>query len=437
MDHLKNLVRQDRRVLEEIVPRLRPDELHSVIQSHGLKDCGEIIMLATPEQLTQIFDADLWPSEQFDAERFGEWLQVLVNIDAALAAQKLTEMNADLVIAGLSKHARVLDIAVKAGIRIADDAETCEIGGYCIIARRSESWEAIISILLSLDEAHSDFFHRVMRGCRAQSNAGYEEDVLNLPDEEEQHMFDLFVDREDRREQLGYVAPEQARAFLQNARKCSIPSTPGIAPTGALQTIRAQMKFAREHDESAYRKRSEELSHIANTLISGCPLQGRAFTPQEASNAAVSVCNLGLENLGAAPDDFLAAFQVGWAVLYKEVCMYAASMLVGVLGELRCGDDFIRKDVRALRGELSRWCQAGTPWRARDSMEVIAMLDAPSWCGLVGLIAECPVQHAAVTAVKNPQTYSVKESDFQFISGNRQIASIREFLHTLPQSLQV
>ncbi|HKX27162.1 MAG TPA: DUF6178 family protein, partial [Blastocatellia bacterium] len=70
--------------LEQVIPRLRPDLLHRVIQTCGLEDCGEIVALATPEQLTRIFDLDLWRAaqagrdEQFDAHRFGVWLEVLV-----------------------------------------------------------------------------------------------------------------------------------------------------------------------------------------------------------------------------------------------------------------------------------------------------------------------------------------------------------------------
>ena len=37
--------------LEQVVPRLQPDLLHRVIQICGLEDCGELVALATPEQL--------------------------------------------------------------------------------------------------------------------------------------------------------------------------------------------------------------------------------------------------------------------------------------------------------------------------------------------------------------------------------------------------
>src|SRR6185503_14705709 len=75
--------------LEQVVPRLQPGLLHRVIQTCGLEDCGELVALATPEQLAHIFDLDLWraaqPSldEQFDADRFGVWIEVLLEAGAA------------------------------------------------------------------------------------------------------------------------------------------------------------------------------------------------------------------------------------------------------------------------------------------------------------------------------------------------------------------
>src|SRR5215467_15098056 len=80
--------------LEQVVPRLQPDLLHRVIQRCGLEDCGELVALATPEQLAGIFDLDLWRAgrpgmdEQFDAERFGVWIEVLVASGAEAAALK-------------------------------------------------------------------------------------------------------------------------------------------------------------------------------------------------------------------------------------------------------------------------------------------------------------------------------------------------------------
>ncbi len=104
--------------LARAVPLLRPEVLHAVIAHYGLHDCGEFIALATPQQLSAVFDLDLWKAprsgavEQFDPARFLEWLEVLVDADPAIAADRLAQQDVALVVAGLSPSITVWDPAV-------------------------------------------------------------------------------------------------------------------------------------------------------------------------------------------------------------------------------------------------------------------------------------------------------------------------------------
>jgi hypothetical protein len=536
--------------LGHVVPRLQPELLHRVIQSCGLEDCGELVALATPDQLARVFDLDLWPTvqprldEQFDADRFGVWLEVLVESGATMAAQKLAEMNVDLVIGGLAQHVFVFDRAAVTpaasmdgeevvAVRSLDDGLACDLGGYLVVARRTDSWDAIVAVLMSLDTEHRDHFHHVMRGCRTLSNSKPEVDGLHdLLTDREQIMFDLAFDREQRREKHGYVTPAQARAFLQMSRQLRLghdttpPDSPvarayfraiewttaadansgsSSLPAGSvtppapedsaraiaavidvlldagvltqqpralldgpqghaprLACIQAHMQFALDRDHAAYSMRTEELAYLANTLMTGCSIQARSFTAHEASDAAIAVCNLGLENWprdwllanarrGSSvveagttlPADFLvghdlvSVFQVGWTVLHDDVSMYAAERLIGVLTRLRCADREIQIGLDALRIEMTRHWQAGAPWRALDSLDVIMILDMPAWATLLGLMDECPVIHAGIGASRGARMRAVSTSAFEFISENSQIASVREFMQSLPATLRL
>lgn len=506
--------------LPQVVPRLPPEVLHRVIQRCGLEDCGALVTLATPGQLAAVFDLDLWRSdragrdEHFDAGRFGVWLEVLVDVDPAVAAHTLAGMDVDLAIAAFAQHVRVVDPAAASPVAPADDDEApdvgplnegpgCDIGGYRVAARRTDSWDAIVAALTSLGAEHHDYFHRVMRGCRRLSNSGFEIDGLDdLLPADEQVMFDLAVGRERRREQQGYVTPAQARAFLQMAREArpgngtappgdpiarayfqavdwevpsgAPPALPpsaeavaavvdvlleaGIIPPQArmllegaqgpaprLACIQAHMRFAGEHDPAAFAMRGQELAYLANTIVAGCTIQARPFTAQEASDAAVAVCNLGLENWPggtALPDDFLVAhdlvsvFQAGWAVLHDDVCMYAAGQLIRILTRLRSGDREIQAGLDALRIEMKKQWHAGTPWGARDALDVISILDMPAWATLLALIDECPVLHAGIHASRGSGTRAVDASAFEFISENSQIAVVRAFMQALPETLR-
>ena len=79
---------------------------------------------------------------------------------ADLAAEKLSQMPLEQLIAGFAHHARVFDIAAVAGTtrptasgiesRAIDDAPACGIGGYHLVARREDAWDAIAAVLLAL-----------------------------------------------------------------------------------------------------------------------------------------------------------------------------------------------------------------------------------------------------------------------------------------------
>ena len=524
--------------LEQVIPLLQPELLHRVIKVYGLEDCGEVVALATPQQLARIFDLDLWSApgagrdEQFDAGRFGVWLEVLVETGAEVAAQKLAGMEVDYVVAGLAKHVLIYDRATVTPYEtmdgeqvepigaVDDDGFTLDIGGYRLVAQRSDSWDAIVEVLLSLDAGHTDYFHRVMKGCRTLSNSGREDDGLDdLLSEGDQAMFDLEVDRERRREKQGYVTPAQARAFLQMSRQLNLGSDaplpanplahayfrglddgtgedsrddrgllaaksaaspahddtaeavravfdilreagvvaqPPRALLGASEShsprlgrIEAYMKLVLDRDPEAYSRRSEELAYLANTLMSGCSIQARRFTAQEASDAAVAVCNLGLQNWpphwtnAAEPPgsflidhDLVSVFGVGWAVIYRDVSMYAAEQLIVILTDLRCDDREIQTGLNALQIKMAKHWRAGEPWRARSALDAIAPLDLPAWAVLLALMDEFPVLHKTVGALRDSRILSVSVSDFEFISENSQIACVREFMKSLPEVLR-
>jgi len=224
--------------------------------------------------------------------------------------------------------------------------------------------------------------------------------------------------------------PDRPRALLEAA-----PEDPHAA---RIPLLRRLMKFVLLHDETAYLTRSHEFAFLANTLLAGASVQSRPFTPQEASDAAACICNLGLEYGPAPPNAFLVdhdlvtAFEVGWWALYRDVSLFVADQLVSTLADLHCVDADIRRDVRALRLKLEKQREAGTPWLARDAADVLAMLDMTAWISVLGLLDECPILPAALTAVLERRTTLVSPTAFEFISTTDQIGDIRLFMRTLP-----
>jgi hypothetical protein len=497
--------------LERIVPHLQPDVLHRVIQICGLEDCAEFVALATPDQLARILEVDVWRArpggdEELDVDRFGAWLEVLMQSGAAVAAQKLVGLDIELVTAGFSRHTAVYDHMAVSTYTTLDGEEmpgralnrgpVLEIGGYVIEARRTSAWDAIVDLLAFLDSEHPEYFRRLMRGCVRLSNGMREADGFhNLLEDRDQDMFDLSWDREARREKQGYVTPAQARAFLQAARQIQVggdqrpdsalarayfravesapppddhppresggalphASADGVPPlegdviAGVVEVLRdagvlteqprallasaegATSRLALIRSYVASRAASaHELAYLANTIIAGCSIQGRPFTTREASDAALAICNLGLDNWPQRwrDRDLVTAFHVGWTVLHREVCLFVAERLVDVIAGIRCRDRDIDLRLHALRRQLTEHVRDRAPWRARHALDVILMMDAPAWAGLLALIDECPVLHAAI-GVSRHSCRAIDVQDFEFISENSQIAVVRDFVASL------
>ncbi len=247
------------------------------------------------------------------------------------------------------------------------------------------------------------------------------------------------------------LLPQPPRALLDGPQN----QAPSLA------RVQAQMQFARDRDHAAYSTRTEEFAFLANTIVAGCSIQSRPFTMREASDATAAVCNLGLENwptqwlagkAGATssavdagtplPEDFLvnhdliSVFQVGWTVLHSDVGMYTAEQLIQVLTGLRNDDRQIQAGLDALRIELGRHWRDRAPWRAREALDVIVLVDMPAWATLLGLIDECPVIPAAIGASRDSRTRAVSASAFEFISESGQIASVHEFMQSLATILR-
>jgi hypothetical protein len=418
--------------MAKLVRRLPPEALYRVIQRRGLEDCSDVIALATPEQLARVFDLDLWRSatpgrdEQFDADRFGTWLEVMLDAGAGVAARKLAGMDVAFVAAAFAHHVRVFDYAAVAPYetfdgelvsieRASGEGPRCELGGYVIVARRTSSWDAITVVLTALDDGHQAFFNELMGGCRRLSNSAPEIDGLDdLLGAGGQVMFDLAVAREHRRDAQGYVPPAQARAFLEAARRAGTrrasPAVRGVETT----------TLAIPHTTG-----DDEVARLANTLMAGCSILSRPFTPQEAWDGTVAVCTLGS-----------GSFEAGWAVLYNDVCMRASECLIDVLSSLRSHDAETEAGIERLRVTLTREWRAGQPWMAGDALDVLAVLDVTASVALAGLIAEFPVLHAALRASVDRAATAVSATAFEFIAGHDHVATVHRFLDVLPALLE-
>ena len=216
------------------VRRLDARTLGSVIRHVGLENAGELVALATADQVRDMFDDDLWTApnpgeaEKFDGKRFGLWLEIMLESGEQFVANKLMELPEELVTLGFARLVYVLD-ADELAMQMSDNDDDCQldkamdnclredIDQYIVISRHHDYWDAAIAVLTALDQDNHSFLSGLLeRLCNASSehfedNGGLYE-VLTSDEMIEE---DGTAERDERRATAGFVSQSDATAFLR------------------------------------------------------------------------------------------------------------------------------------------------------------------------------------------------------------------------------
>lgn len=372
----QSLSTRPRRLLQRILDRpdlvtavraLRPAALLRLVAEVGLEDAGELVSLATTEQLQQLFDEDLWKSarpgqdERFDGARFLLWLEVMLEAGEAFAADKLAEMSEDLLMMAFDQQLLVIDLdELTLSIsgedeRALEDAPNVEIDNYRAIGRHLEGWDALSTILGALDERHPDLLRRILeRLWRAYSEWIWDNGGLcQVLTSEEMLQVDAAADRDDRRSSAGYVSPSSAAAFLSLRDEAGArdPLTQAYfrhydTPTAAAEerAARAETRAAElldlpfenpaplllegelspfrralaNLDEDTHAERVRELVYLANVLMAGGSISGRRFRAAEAAEVVLAVCERALDGQDLRTTSCDRLFRIGWKEIHDE-----------------------------------------------------------------------------------------------------------------------
>jgi hypothetical protein len=334
----------------ESVRKLTGTELAALISQTGLEDAGAYINLASREQLEAVLDQDLWSAsaagapEEFDDDRFAQWIEVLAEDDAGTAAGRLAEMDEDLVGFGFSRLVRVFDrnqVALAGWAAYLnqdlDDVlganPSVEIDEWLVLSRGHEGWTELVAVLLELADQHGALFERLMRRCEeATSSSMIEAERAEHGAEsvEAEVREDAAAERERRRADAGYVSPADAVAFLRLAEREEVgddaitrahlgtlveratthDETHALANGAADHALRAALAAL---DDELRGARQRELAYLANVLVSAGD-RGRSLEPIEAAELAFEVCGLGFARGGSdlARTSLVRWFGRGW-----------------------------------------------------------------------------------------------------------------------------
>jgi hypothetical protein len=213
--------------------------LGSLIDRVGLEDAGELVALASSEQLQGVFDQDLWRAaapgedEKFRPERFALWLEVMSEGGESFLIEQLCALPRDLLTLAVHRLVLVVDMDVLGQRFSAPSPELerleraletplfDEWQEFRVLSRDPRHWDAIWAALLALDRDHHELLRAILERCCALSAEYVEEQggLYEVLRSEEMLEGDVAGEREDRRSAEGFVAPADARAFLELARR--------------------------------------------------------------------------------------------------------------------------------------------------------------------------------------------------------------------------
>jgi hypothetical protein len=213
--------------------------LGKLIERVGLEDAGELVALATTEQLERVFDDDLWRAERaggdetFQPERFALWLRIMLDAGEDRLGQRLCELPQELLALAVHRLVLVLDMDVlaeqlapgdeeaEALERALDTSIVEEWEEFRLIARDPDVWDDVWGALLSLDRDHHDRLRAILEACCAMSTEyiSGQGGLFQVLTAAEMLDSDVAAARDERRVAEGFISPADARAFLALARR--------------------------------------------------------------------------------------------------------------------------------------------------------------------------------------------------------------------------
>ena len=141
--------------LPAFIKTLKTPVLKRLIDYVGLRDAGELIALTTTNQLREVFEEVLWQTlvpgqaEGPQPEMFLQWLDVLLEVSPAFAAQRLIELGETFVVLHFAPLIRVREQGFGAPDPDDDDAANIEdarqreeFGTYIVTAAHDDEWDA-------------------------------------------------------------------------------------------------------------------------------------------------------------------------------------------------------------------------------------------------------------------------------------------------------
>jgi hypothetical protein len=353
--------------LPAFIPTVPAVGMISLIDRIGVEDSAMLIEFTTPNQLAEILDEITWTNpvpgapEKFDSVEFFRWLEVILELGDDFVVERLQALDEDFLVHILSHYIQASDLNTEINDREffkdntipgSSSSECMElVGRFHISPIHDEEWYVLHPVLWALQEQQPNLLQAVLTRCVATESAmyGLSNTCVALDTAHRQKL---------KKQQKGFVAPEEAARFLDSARDSSLSlilqeddydldaeahfrramsdKTPlpadldGIlsvhelvdtnnlellaavvgrvelekshdsvqlltGPQDELNALQKRLQALAEADPTAMAHRKAEISYLSNILMAACLIDGEKFNDKQAVDAVHATCNVGLE----------------------------------------------------------------------------------------------------------------------------------------------
>ncbi len=200
---------------EKLIPLLPEAEICFTLRAGDVRESAWILAHSTPEQLVACVDLDAWCGEQFDRERFDDWITAAVEADEDTALRLAESIDIELFVLELKSRIEVVQKTPDDDWEPPEGARTVE-GQYFYRALREGDDLASITLLLHiLFRRDHPLYVRILMAVNAELPIESQEWALRW--------------RNGRLEDLGFVPRIEAveiYAPLPEARMFEVPDEP-------------------------------------------------------------------------------------------------------------------------------------------------------------------------------------------------------------------
>lgn len=209
--------------LPAYVASLATPVLQRLIHHVGKEDAQELMHFASPQQIRDLVEADVWQSEQpgteeqFDPARFLEWLALWDDMSPAFLTEKLKSLGSELLALTLDAYVVVVDLN-EVGVMGGDVDVFHEFG---VMPRDTEEWPPVYRLLADVWNEDQEFLEEALARCCQRRSLRTEKTHIASNEFLQQ---DMAGARERHRQDQGFVTPETAAQVLTQMRSSSLDS---------------------------------------------------------------------------------------------------------------------------------------------------------------------------------------------------------------------